>query len=220
MHSLIALSNDQSNPAIDTLFEDLMHPNPRIQEDACLQMAENYASEALPRLLELFEHEDPKVYRGAVKGVGFFGYEAFLPIIELYGRTKNQTARRCCPKAFVQLFKNFPDQPFPEEVMELLRDSIADPDMVVVQGGLMCLGQLGKQQIGGDEAVRLLIKVLDNDNVALVFSATQALADINHPLVASSLKSLMDSSSDPLIQEAAESGLARHENLVAISKNE
>ena len=214
------MSNDQSVPAIDALFEDLMHPNPRIQEDACLQMAENYASEALPRLLELFEHEDPKVYRGAVKGVGFFGYEAFLPIIELYGRTKNQTARRCCPKAFVQLFKNFPDQPFPEEVMELLKDSIADPDMVVVQGGLMCLGQLGKQQIGGDEAVRLLIKVLDNDNVALVFSATQALADINHPLVASSLKSLMDSSSDPLIQEAAESGLARHENLVAISKNE
>ena len=214
------MSNDQSVPAIDTLFEDLMHPNPRIQEEACLQMAENYASEALPRLLELFEHEDPKVYRGAVKGVGFFGYEAFLPIIELYGRTKNQTARRCCPKAFVQLFKNFPDQPFPDEVMELLRDSIADSDMVVVQGGLMCLGQLGKQQIGGDEAVQLLIKVLNNDNVALVFSATQALADINHPLVASSLKSLMDSSSDPLIQEAAESGLARHENLVAISKNE
>ena len=214
------MSNDQSVPAIDALFEDLMHPNPRIQEDACLQMAENYASEALPRLLELFEHEDPKVYRGAVKGVGFFGYEAFLPIIELYGRTKNQTARRCCPKAFVQLFKNFPDQPFPDEVMELLRDSIADSDMVVVQGGLMCLGQLGKQKIGGDEAVQLLIKVLNNDNVALVFSATQALADINHPLVASSLKSLMDSSSDPLIKEAAESGLARHENLVAISKQE
>ena len=212
------MSNDQSVPAIDALFEDLMHPNPRIQEDACLQMAENYASEALPRLLELFEHEDPKVYRGAVKGVGFFGYEAFLPIIELYGRTKNQTARRCCPKAFVQLFKNFPDQPFPDEVMELLRDSIADSDMVVVQGGLMCLGQLGKQQIGGDEAVQLLIKVLNNDNVALVFSATQALADINHPLVASSLKSLMDSSSDPLIKEAAESGLTRHENLVSISK--
>jgi len=212
------VSNDQSVPAIDALFEDLMHPNPRIQEDACLQMAENYASEALPRLLELFEHEDPKVYRGAVKGVGFFGYEAFLPIIELYGRTKNQTARRCCPKAFVQLFKNFPDQPFPDEVMELLRDSIADSDMVVVQGGLMCLGQLGKQKIGGDEAVQLLIKVLNNDNVALVFSATQALADINHPLVASSLKSLMDSSSDPLIKEAAESGLARHENLVSISK--
>ena len=207
------------NTNLDSLFEDLMHPNPRIQEDACREMAEKYASEALPRLLDLFEHEDPKVYRGAVKGVGFFGYEAFLPVIELYGKTKNQTAKRCCPKAFVQLFKNFPNQPFPDEVMDLLRDAIEDSDMVVVQGGLMCLGQLGKQQLGGDEAVQLLVNVLTNENVALVYSATQALADINHPLVASSLKSLMESSTDPLIKEAAESGLARHENLVATSKS-
>lgn len=207
------------NTNLDSLFEDLMHPNPRIQEDACREMAEKYASEALPRLLDLFEHEDPKVYRGAVKGVGFFGYEAFLPVIELYGKTKNQTAKRCCPKAFVQLFKNFPNQPFPDEVMDLLRDAIDDSDMVVVQGGLMCLGQLGKQQLGGDEAVQLLVNVLSNENVALVYSATQALADINHPLVASSLKSLMESSTDPLIKEAAESGLARHENLVATSKS-
>jgi len=206
------------NTNLDSLFEDLMHPNPRIQEDACREMAEKYASEALPRLLDLFEHEDPKVYRGAVKGVGFFGYEAFLPVIQLYGQTKNQTAKRCCPKAFVQLFKNFPNQPFPDEVMDLLRDAIEDSDMVVVQGGLMCLGQLGKQQLGGDEAVQLLVNVLSNENVALVYSATQALADINHPLVASSLKSLMESSTDPLIKEAAESGLARHENLVATSK--
>ena len=207
------------NTNLDSLFEDLMHPNPRIQEDACREMAEKYASEALPRLLDLFEHEDPKVYRGAVKGVGFFGYEAFLPVIELYGRTKNQTAKRCCPKAFVQLFKNFPNQPFPDEVMDLLRDAIDDSDMVVVQGGLMCLGQLGKQQLGGDEAVELLVNVLTNENVALVYSATQALADINHPLVAISLKSLMESSTDPLIKEAAESGLARHENLIATSKS-
>ena len=207
------------NTNLDSLLEDLMHPNPRIQEDACREMAEKYASEALPRLLDLFEHEDPKVYRGAVKGVGFFGYEAFLPVIDLYGRTKNQTAKRCCPKAFVQLFKNFPNQPFPDEVMDLLRDAIDDLDMVVVQGGLMCLGQLGKQQLGGDEAVQLLVNVLTNENVALVYSATQALADINHPLVASSLKSLMESSTDPLIKEAAESGLARHENLVATSKS-
>jgi len=207
------------NTNLDSLFDDLMHPNPRIQEDACREMAEKYASEALPRLLDLFEHEDPKVYRGAVKGVGFFGYDAFLPVIELYGRTKNQTAKRCCPKAFVQLFKNFPNQPFPDEVMDLLRDAIDDSDMVVVQGGLMCLGQLGKQQLGGDEAVQLLVNVLTNENVALVYSATQALADINHPLVASSLKSLMESSTDPLIKEAAESGLARHENLVATSKS-
>ena len=214
------MSDNQAIPSIDSLFEDLRHPNPRIQEEACLNLSEHYQEEAIPMLLELFCHHDPKVYRAAVKGIGFFGSSAFDPLIKLYSTTDNQTARRCCPKAFVQLFKNFPDQPFPGEVMELLRDSMEDSDMVVVQGGLMCLGQLGKQQIGGDEAVQLLINMLKNDNVALVFSATQALADINHPLVASSLKSLMDSSTDPLIKEAAVSGLERHKNLVAISKQE
>ena len=118
----------------------------------------------------------------------------------------------------MQLFKNFPDEPFPDEVMVLLRQAIEDSDMVVVQGALMCLGQLGKQKLGGDEAVQLLIDVLYNENIALVYSATQALADINHPLVASSLQSLIDSSSDALIKEAAESGLARHENLKASAK--
>ena len=211
----MVLERVMANTSLDSLFEDMLHPNPRIQEEACRQMALNYPFEALPRLLSLFEHSDPKVYRGAVKGVGFFGYDAFLPIIELYGRTANQTAKRCCPKAFVQLFKNFPNQPFPEEVMHLLRHSIEDSDMVVVQGGLMCLGQLGKQAVCGEEAVVLLIHALKHENIALVYSATQALADINHPLVSSALKSLIDSSSDDFIKEAAESGLARHESLKA-----
>ena len=84
------------NTNLDSLFEDLMHPNPRIQEDACREMAEKYASEALPRLLDLFEHEDPKVYRGAVKGVGFFGYEAFSQSLIFMVKPKSNR-KRCCP---------------------------------------------------------------------------------------------------------------------------
>ena len=64
-----------------------MHPNPRIQEEACLILSENYREEALPRLLDLFCHHDPKVYRAAVKGIGFFGSDAFDPLIDLYATT-------------------------------------------------------------------------------------------------------------------------------------
>ena len=39
------------NTNLDSLFEDLMHPNPRIQEDACREMAEKYALEAFLRSL-------------------------------------------------------------------------------------------------------------------------------------------------------------------------
>ncbi len=208
------MSDNQSTPSIDSLFEDLSHPNPRIQEEACLILSEHYQEEALPILLELFCHQDPKVYRAAVKGIGFFGSSAFDPLIKLYSTTDNQTARRCCPKAFVQLFKNFPDQPFPDSVMEMLEQGINDTDMVVVQGALMCLGQIGKQQFKSEEAIKLLAKSLSSENVALVFSASQALADIPHPMAEVALHALQDNNDDPLIQEAAQSSLARLQNLL------
>lgn len=191
-----------------------MHPNPRIQEEACLILSEHYQEEAMPKLLELFCHHDPKVYRAAVKGIGFFGSSAFDPLIELYATTENQTARRCCPKAFVQLFKNFPDQPFPDSVMEMLEQGIDDTDMVVVQGALMCLGQIGKQQFKSEEAIKLLARSLSSENVALIFSASQALADIPNPMAEDALQKLQENNDDPLIQEAAQSALARLQNLL------
>ena len=208
------MSDDSIIPSIDALFEDLMHPNPRIQEEACLILSEHYQEEAMPKLLELFCHHDPKVYRAAVKGIGFFGSSAFDPLIELYATTENQTARRCCPKAFVQLFKNFPDQPFPDSVMEMLEQGIDDTDMVVVQGALMCLGQIGKQQFKSEEAIRLLARSLSSENVALIFSASQALADIPNPMAEDALQKLQENNDDPLIQEAAQSALARLQNLL------
>ena len=208
------MSDDSIIPSIDALFEDLMHPNPRIQEEACLILSEHYQEEAMPKLLELFCHHDPKVYRAAVKGIGFFGSSAFDPLIEVYATTENQTARRCCPKAFVQLFKNFPDQPFPDSVMEMLEQGIDDTDMVVVQGALMCLGQIGKQQFKSEEAIRLLARSLSSENVALIFSASQALADIPNPMAEDALQKLQENNDDPLIQEAAQSALARLQNLL------
>ena len=208
------VNGDSTIPSVDALFDDLMHPNPRIQEEACLLLSENYREEALPRLLDLFCHHDPKVYRAAVKGIGFFGSNAFDPLIDLYATTANQTARRCCPKAFVQVLKNFPDQPFPDSVMQMLQQGIDDSDMVVVQGALMCLGQIGKQQFKSEEAIRILTKSLSSQNVALIFSASQALADIPNPLAEEALCSLQNNNADPLIQEAAQSALARLQNLL------
>ena len=202
-------------PSIEDLFADLKHPNPRIQEDACAIMVEHYSQEALPRLIDLLTDKDPKVYRAAVKGIGFFGTPAFAPLLDLYATTDNQTARRCCPKAFVQLFKNHPNQSFPDEVMALLENGIHDDDMVVVQGVLMCLGQIGKQEVKATEAIQILSKSLKSDNIALVYSASQALADIPDPESEKALQSLLQDANDPMIKEAAESALSRLNNLMA-----
>ena len=209
------MDNNVPVPSIEDLFADLKHPNPRIQEDACAIMVEHYSKEALPRLIDLLTDKDPKVYRAAVKGIGFFGTPAFVPLLDLYATTDNQTARRCCPKAFVQLFKNHPNQLFPDEVMALLENGIHDDDMVVVQGVLMCLGQIGKQDVKATEAIQILSKSLKSDNIALVYSASQALADIPDPESEKALQSLLQDANDPMIKEAAESALARLNNLMA-----
>ena len=88
--------------------------------------------------------------------------------------------------------------------MQMLEQGIDDSDMVVVQGALMCLGQIGKQQFKSEEAIQILAKSLSSQNVALIFSASQALADIPNPLAEiDALRSLQNNNADPLIQEAA-----------------
>jgi bilin biosynthesis protein len=48
----------------------------------------------------------------------------------------------------------------------------------------------------------------------LIFSASQALADIPNPIAEDALKKLQENNDDPLIQEAAQSALARLQNLL------
>lgn len=208
------MSEETTIPSLEALLDDMMHPNPRIQEDASALMAEHYPQEAIPKLLALFCHDDPKVYRAAVKGIGFFGFSAFTPLIQLYETTENQTARRCCPKAFVQLFKNFPNNPFPDEVMTMLDQGIEHPDAVVVQGALMCLGQIGKQDLKSEEAINILKRALSSNNIALVYSASQALADIPNAKAKEALLLLLSNAEEPLLKEAAESAIARFDNLM------
>ena len=72
----------------------------------------------------------------------------------------------------------------------------------------------GKQQFKSEEAIRLLARSLSSENVALIFSASQALADIPNPIAEDALKKLQENNDDPLIQEAAQSALARLQNLL------
>ena len=79
----------------------------------------------------------------------------------------------------------------------------------------MCLGQIGKQEVKATEAIQILSKSLKSDNIALVYSASQALADIPDPESEKALQSLLQDANDPMIKEAAESALARLNNLMA-----
>ena len=57
---------DVSSNSIDSLFADLVHPNPNIRFTACSLLAEQFPDEAMSRLFELMHDPDPGVYRTAV----------------------------------------------------------------------------------------------------------------------------------------------------------
>ena len=118
------------------------------------------------------------------------------------------------PKHSCKYSRIFPISRFLIQSCKCLEQGIDDSDMVVVQGALMCLGQIGKQQFKSEEAIQILAKSLSSQNVALIFSASQALADIPNPLAEDALRSLQNNNADPLIQEAAQSALARLQNLL------
>ena len=78
----------------------------------------------------------------------------------------------------------------------------------------MCLGQIGKQDLKSEEAISILKRALGSNNIALVYSASQALADIPNAKAKEALLVLLSNAEEPLLKEAAESAIARFDNLM------
>ena len=203
------MSNENA-ASLDQLFEDLLHPNPNIQQSASFSIADSYSDIAIPRLLLLLESENPAIYRSAVKALGVLGPKTFSPLIALFNNSVNPTVRACCVKALVQIAVNFPDEAFPEDALSVLARALNDISPVVSQSSLMTLGYVAKATYGGERAVPILIEACSSDNIAHVQAAAMALAEVNSPKASECLLALAsDQSTDPLVLEIVQSCLER-----------
>ena len=205
---------DASSSSLDSLFADLVHPNPNIRLTACSLLAEQFPEEAMPRLFELMHDPDPGVYRTAVKALGMIGHKSVPDLIQLFGSSGNGTIRACCIKAIVQVSVSFPDEAFSVETLSMLEKALDDDNPVVAQSALMTLGHLSKQASEESRVIPLLIKACDSSNIAHVQGAAMSLAELDSPLVNQCLQSLaQDSSKDELIREVAQASLERRQSL-------
>ena len=205
---------DASSSSLDSLFADLVHPNPNIRFTACSLLAEQFPEEAMPRLFELMHDPDPGVYRTAVKALGMIGHKSVPDLIQLFGSSGSGTIRACCIKAIVQVSVSFPDEAFSVETLSMLEKALDDDNPVVAQSALMTLGHLSKQASEESRVIPLLIKACDSSNIAHVQGAAMSLAELDSPLVNQCLQSLaQDSSKDELIREVAQASLERRQSL-------
>ncbi|AFZ36856.1 PBS lyase HEAT domain protein repeat-containing protein [Stanieria cyanosphaera PCC 7437] len=192
---------------LDSLFEQLKHPNPNLRKRAMLEIAEVRDETTIHRLMNNLEAEDVVYRRASVKTLGVIGTDAVSPLVESLLNSDNPTVRSSCAKALAQIIVNYPEVPLPSEGIEGLKKAINDPNPVVYIAAIMALGEVGSPTLD------LLLEVLQTtDNVAIAVTILNALGSMGDPRAIETLTQLTnDESVDPYVRESAVSALSRLE---------
>ncbi|MEA5599765.1 HEAT repeat domain-containing protein [Nostoc sp. UHCC 0252] len=190
---------------IDSLFEQLKHPNPNLRERAMWELADVRDENTISRLMSILDEENVTYRRAAVKALGAIGTDAVPSLVDSLVNSENATIRGSCAKALAQVAANHPDVPFPNEGLEGLKTALNDPNAVVYIASVMALGEIGSP------AFEILAEALKTiDNVALAVAIVNALGSMGDMRGVEVLTALTnDESADPYIRESAVSALPR-----------
>jgi len=194
---------------IDSLFEQLKHPNPHLRERAMLEIAEDPNQNTILRLMGVLGEEDVVYRRAAVKTLGVIGVDAVPPLVDSLLNSNNVTIRGSCAKALAQIAVNYPEVPFPTEGLQGLQTAMNDPNPVVHIASVMALGEVGSP------AFDILVEALKTtDNPALgvaIVNALGSLGDIRAEEVLTTV--INDPATDSYVRESAISALPRLEQV-------
>ena len=195
---------------IDSLFEQLKHPNPNLRERAMWELADCRDENTIPRLMGILGEEDVVYRRAAVKALGVIGADSVPFLVESLLNSDNVTIRGSCAKALAQIAYNHPGVPFPEEGIQGLKMALNDPNPVVHIASVMALGEIGSS------AFDVLVEVLKStDNIALAVAIINALGSMGDNRAEEVLTMLSnDESADPYVRESATSAVSRLEMVI------
>ncbi len=185
-------------PDIDSLFNDLSHPNPYINKEAYMSLKQFWVEESLPKLITNLVSEDIHLRRVSVKALGFFGYIVLKPLAEIFRNTDNIILRISCLKTFLQVSINNPFHKFPEDIMQVIELAMEENSPEIILSTIPLLRQLGEQ------GLPLLIKASRDVNILKVSSALTALGEVDSPLARNALQDfLKNDNHDPMLRESA-----------------
>ncbi len=192
---------------IDSLFEQLKHPNPNLRERAMVEIAQQRDEQTIPRLMSNLGEEDVVYRRACVKTLGYIGFDAVPSLVEQLTQNDNVTFQASCVKALAQVAANHPEQPFPSEGIEGLTAAMNAPNPVVHIAAVMALGVIGSPVLD------ILIENLKNtDNPAVAVAIVNALGSIGDKRAEEVLATLSQyGSADKYVRESATSALSRLE---------
>ncbi len=200
---------------IDSLFEQLKHPNPNLRERAMVEIAQQRDDNTIPRLMSNLAEEDVVYRRACVKTLGVIGFDAVPFLVEALNTNDNVTFQASCVKALANVAVNYPEEPFPAEGIRGLKAAMNDPNPVVYIAAVMALGAIGSP------ALDILIEALQNiDNPAVAVAIINAIGSIADRRGEDILTKLsQDESADEYVRESAVSALSRLEMVIKYNRS-
>ena len=195
-------NKDPNAHELETLFEDLYHPNPNINYKSCKDLILFWPNESQEKLIQNLGVKDVVIRRKTVKALSEFGLEILPRIIDLFSVTDDQVVKISCFKIFITLAREIKTDQIPLGLYNIIEESLKDENPQITLS-LICL--LRELREGGVHFLKHLSK--DND-VLRSKAAVTALSEINEPSISSFLRELIaDSSIDDLTRKAAIDGL-------------
>ncbi|OKH18436.1 HEAT repeat domain-containing protein [[Limnothrix rosea] IAM M-220] len=193
----------------DALFEQLKNPNPHLRDRAMWEIVDSKDDTTIPRLMSVLDETDTTYRRAAVKTIGAVGIETVPALVETLRASDNGTVRSSCAKALAQVSLNYPEEEFPEEGIEGLKESLQDENPVVNIASAMALGVIGVP------ALDTLLDVLhSSDNPALGVAIINALSSIKDERAVAALKELAEGEdTDMYMKQMAQSAFSRMDML-------
>ena len=192
-----------------TLFEQLKNPNPHLRDRAMWEIVDTKDENTIPFLMSVLDETDTTYRRAAVKTLGAVGIETVSALVQSLLTSDNSTIRSSCAKALAQVSVNYPEETFPEEGIQGLKQALKDEHPVVHIASAMALGVIGVP------AVDSLLEVLESsDNPGLGVAILSALSSIKDERAWVTLKQFAESEDvDSYMKEMAQSAFSRMDML-------
>jgi len=183
-------------PILDSLLQDLDHPNPNINKQACLAMVKYWPAESMQKLIDNIDHKDVVFRRKVVKALSFFGKDIVLPLSKLYISRKDITTRISCLKILVYVASELPSDLFPVEGIAIIDLALRDESPEVILIVISLLRQLGSFSIP------YLKAACRDENILKARAAVTAISELSDPSISDFLDDLVkDDSIDPIIKQ-------------------
>ena len=185
-------------PDFQSLFKDYQHPNPYINDNACLKISEYWPEQLITMLLANLAESNVSERRKAVRGLTLLGYKSFTPVVNTFLDNSNQIVRICCLKVLVKLAALDNIDTNNSELKKIIKVSMMDDsaEMILVLNCLLRqMGEIGKE---------ILLQFSRDNNVLRSISAISALSEIKDKRVNAILSELSnDMSLDSMIRDRA-----------------